>query len=522
MGQATIIESLGEGLYRVQLDYDLTPLNGELIRLQAAQDAHFVLLLKALQTLDMKRQATAEAVSASNAVLEQWKQALINETQENPPTLEPPEQNDPETGQPWEDTDRAQEPPFLAAINAARAAVSAPALSRNSQLDAAILALMRSVAATGRITHVDGSGYAAAGRVAAQGYAYDGEIGVGEALALGALSPSAAVQSILRATATKNALLNLAYTDAGVAYVYRSASPYSHHWGAIFATPGVFPTTESPEGDPAKTAADESGSALDKITVPTVSATQPGKLSAACALTQRAVNEERAADEAVKRLLVESMERNRRIEKLTALKTASLELMDLWMCRFIEDAPVGATVPTAEVPGYYDRKTTSRITVMNQRNDPDGLIPDQDLSYIERIVNLVPPGLASTGRLRHAEVMSDSAVFVNLALEPGHLKWRPIWRYGTLISVTGNVCSLLLDAVMARGNAECAALPVDETLELLNVPISYPPCHGEVFEAGDAVLVLFEGQQREHPKVVGFRREPRPCPGGRISWSQIA
>jgi len=33
--------------------------------------------------------------------------------------------------------------------------------------------------------------------------------------------------------------------------------------------------------------------------------------------------------------------------------------------------------------------------------------------------------------------------------------------------------------------------------------------------------VLFEGQNRDAPKVIGFRREPRPCPGGRTSWQQI-
>lgn len=523
MGQATILASLGEGLYRVQLDYDLTTLNGELARLQSAQDAHFAELLQALLTLDRARQATAEATSAANAVLEQWKQALINEANENPPPLVPPDPNDPGTGEPWVDPDRAQEPLLLDAINAARVSAGVATLSRVSQLDAAMLALMRTVAAQGRITHVDALGYGPEGRVAAQGYLYDEEIGVKEALALGASTPDSAVDSILRASDTKVALLHPDVSDVGIAYVYRAGSPYSHHWGAVFATPGAGPITAEFEENPAQAAADAAGAALDKIPVPTVSATQPEKLSAACALAQRALAEERAADAAVTQLLIDSGERSRRIDRLTALKAASLTPIEVWACRFIEDAPAGAVVSTAEPPGDYRRDTQARVTIMGQRNDPDHLVTDTSLSYTEHRVNLIPPSVAATGagRLRHAEVMSDAAVFVNLALEPGHLKWKPIWRYGTLTAVAGNLCSLTLDAIDSRGAEELPALPLDEVLTLSNVPISYPPCHGEVFEAGDAVLVLFEGQQRDHPKVVGFRREPRPCPGGRISWGQL-
>ena len=522
MGRATILSHLGEGLYRVQLAYDLTTLNGELARLEAAQTAHWGLVLKALASLDDARQSSAEAFAAVNAVLEQWKQALINETQQNPPPLEPPEPNDPETGEPWVDPDRAQEPPFLAAINAARTAASIPALSRDDRLDEAVRVLLRTIAATGRVTHADADGSAAGGRAWAQGYGYDMEIGVGEMLALGAITPEAAVQSGLRSSTTRAVLLNPDYTEVGVAYLYDERSPYTHHWGAIFAAPGDLPPTISPpQKDPAQTAADEAEATLQKIPIPTVANQSPEKLSAACGGAQRAAAAERAADQAVVRLQADFMARDQRITRLTALKAASLEPLDVWMCRFIEDIPEGAQVPTAEPPGDYRRETQAMITVMGQRNDPDHLIPDQYLSYTERQVNLIPPGLGESGRLRHAELMSDAAVFVNLAIEPGHMKWKPIWRYGTLTSVAGNTCSLTLDEITARGGDGLSELPIDVDLNLTNVPISYPPCHGEVFEVGDAVLVLFEGQQRDHPKVIGFRREPRPCPGGRISWEQV-
>jgi hypothetical protein len=41
------------------------------------------------------------------------------------------------------------------------------------------------------------------------------------------------------------------------------------------------------------------------------------------------------------------------------------------------------------------------------------------------------------------------------------------------------------------------------------------------FEVGDAVLILFEGYERDAPKVIGFRREPVKCPYQRTSWAEL-
>lgn len=65
---------------------------------------------------------------------------------------------------------------------------------------------------------------------------------------------------------------------------------------------------------------------------------------------------------------------------------------------------------------------------------------------------------------------------------------------------------------------EQSDLPLDEVVILSNVPIYYPPCHGRVFKKDDAVLVLFEGYARNQPKVIGFRREPKPCPR---TWNDL-
>ena len=517
MGQVTILENRGEGLYRARLAYDLTALNGELLRMESQQQEHFALMLRALNTLELARQATGEAREAMNAVIAQWQQALVDAINENPPILEPPEPNDPLTGEPWEDPDRAQDAPLFAAINAARVAAGVAEVARDGDLDTAIVKYLKTVAQSGRVTHSVGGNVQ--DRLWTYGYGYDPDVGVGELLAPGALTPAGAVETWKRLSVNRAHLHNADYTEVGVAYLYAPESPSSHWWGAVFAAPGDGPTTETPLTDPAQEEAETTDATLQKIEVPTIDTFQPEKLSAACGAFARARAADKAAEAAVQRLKTEYIERGNRIEKLTTLKTASEASMDVWACQYFDDIPVGDTVKSAEIPGDYRPESTSALTVMGQRDDPSGTIPDTYLSTVERAINIVPVG--TTGKLRHGETMSDAAVFVNLALEPGHLKWKPIWRYGTLTSVAGNFCSLILDEINARGGDELSELPIDVDLNLTNVPISYPPCHGEVFEVGDAVLVLFEGQQRDHPKVIGFRREPRPCPGGRISWEQV-
>lgn len=518
MGLATITQNIGEGLYKVWLDYDISKLDAEIARLEEDQTRYFSLLNKALDTLKDARRATGEANEAVSAVIEQWKNALITATQQNPPQLPPPVLNDPETGEPWVDPDRAQDTPLFDAINAARTTAGAPALSRVSEIDYAVRAQLRNIAATGSVSKLDGN-QDAGGRLWAFGYGYDAVVGARELLALGAVSPDDAVAQWLRLPENRAILLDDDYTDAGVAYLYAPESAYSHLWGAIFTAPGSLPTETEPEPDPAKDAANNAEGQLKKIEIPTVDTFQPSKLGEAAAALAKAAGVEKAADKAVEKLKIEYLERERRIVKLTALKAASEAEIHVWACRWWTDIPVGTQVQTAEVPGYYIDADILKTTTMGQRDDPTGTIPDTTVPYYERSFNIIKT-TADTGRLRHSEVMTDAEVFINLALEPGTLKWKPVWRYGVITARSGNYCALTLNSTESRGGDELSALPIDDVATLTNVPISYPPCNGAIFQAGDEVLVAFDGYDRDSPRVIGFRREPRPCLDGQISWEQ--
>ncbi|MBK8896889.1 MAG: hypothetical protein IPN66_06615 [Candidatus Competibacteraceae bacterium] len=73
---------------------------------------------------------------------------------------------------------------------------------------------------------------------------------------------------------------------------------------------------------------------------------------------------------------------------------------------------------------------------MGIRFDPEFRVPERQVSYYERKINLIPAGLP-TGQLRHALTMSGPALFLAVALEPGALRWKPCWRYGTITAKMG-------------------------------------------------------------------------------------
>jgi hypothetical protein len=234
---------------------------------------------------------------------------------------------------------------------------------------------------------------------------------------------------------------------------------------------------------------------------------EPDQLAEVSAAFAKAARRYTAAADAVARLELEKTECEDRIATLQQLKTIAETPIYAWACQYVTDLATGSTVFTAEVPGWY----------LHEGRAAEVVIDDQTVAYTERDVNLVPGD--SRSQLRHAEAMSAGLVFANLALEPGHLKWRPKWRYATVTARQGSTCAITLDTVDARtASGIGTGLDLNEALTFSNVPISYP-CPEEL-HANDVVLIQFDDQDRTKPRVIGFRREPRECPYGRVSWTQ--
>lgn len=96
-------------------------------------------------------------------------------------------------------------------------------------------------------------------------------------------------------------------------------------------------------------------------------------------------------------------------------------------------------------------------------------------------------------------------------------KHKPTFKQGRILSIntSADTCSIIFDNIKGdKGTlANNIKLSVNETgLTFNNVPIHYLDCNSEGFEVGDVVLVQFQTQAWENPKVIGFISNPRECP----------
>ncbi|MBN1828722.1 MAG: hypothetical protein JW884_06230, partial [Deltaproteobacteria bacterium] len=93
----------------------------------------------------------------------------------------------------------------------------------------------------------------------------------------------------------------------------------------------------------------------------------------------------------------------------------------------------------------------------------------------ERGTVLIRPGESAAydpardGVLRPSAALSPAGSFYNLAMKPGWQKWKPTYRFGTIASLAGDICSVVLEAA---ANSE-TGLSINQTNVLSNVPIGY-------------------------------------------------
>jgi hypothetical protein len=325
----------------------------------------------------------------------------------------------------------------LTAINAERATAGRDALSRANELDAAILRHLRYAAVTGQTTHYDTEGGGAA-RARKAGYNYDLTIGVGQIQSFGQRTAAATVAYWMRTSNDRARILDAAYTECGVAYVYAPKNPYTYLWGVLFATPGApLPEVED-DPDPAERAAKDSDAALERITLPTIETFEPDKLGAAAAELARAAQRVRVAETAVSKLRVEDWSRTQRLNELNALKTNTAAPVDAWCCRYIDDIPINAELWVAEVPGFPMPEATPRTVTMGTYSQTT----PRTVAYSERSINILPPQEDDFGTLHPVNNMTPSQAFLAAAMEPGVIRWKPLFRYAVIQAITGTTCTI--------------------------------------------------------------------------------
>lgn len=153
-----------------------------------------------------------------------------------------------------------------------------------------------------------------------------------------------------------------------------------------------------------------------------------------------------------------------------------------WCADLTED--LTGVVGTVEVPG-------ERGTVLIQPGYDGNAVYDSERDGV------LQPSMGGT----------SESVYFNWALRPGWQKWMPTYRFGTIISITGDNCSIRL----FNAQSSDQGLQLNQTTSLSNVSIEYMSCNGEAFSKGDEVLVQFVGQDWSNPKVIGFKDNPKPC-----------
>jgi hypothetical protein len=166
-------------------------------------------------------------------------------------------------------------------------------------------------------------------------------------------------------------------------------------------------------------------------------------------------------------------------------------IVPAWCADLTADMEVGTVVGTVETPGE-----TVPAGYVQIRPGFEGAA-----AFSEARDYMITPAAAA----------DPFGNFVNRCLMPGWQKWKPTFRHGTLTDIdseahTGDVSLDATNTSLPYGGHN-----VNAVASLSGVPIEYMECHSAAFEVGDHVLVQFDGQRWNAPKIIGFHDHPKGC-----------
>jgi len=147
--------------------------------------------------------------------------------------------------------------------------------------------------------------------------------------------------------------------------------------------------------------------------------------------------------------------------------------------------------------------------------DASGSVETIEINGEQPNILIAPEASSPKGdKLRHRLAMPGAATYYNAAILPGWQKWKPTYRIGTVTDIDreNDKCTVNL----SEAGSSAQGLEINQTDVLFDVPIEYMTCNSAAFDDGDEVVVLFDGQDWENPKVIGFRSNPKPCGPTRI------
>ena len=120
-----------------------------------------------------------------------------------------------------------------------------------------------------------------------------------------------------------------------------------------------------------------------------------------------------------------------------------------------------------------------------------------------------PAPVAADGKLVARAIQHPNQAFFNAAILPGWQKYLPTYRRGTITELDTELDTASVTLTDDKSSAQ--NLGINKVSELKNVPVKYMECNASAFEVGDTVVVQFDDQSWDKPKITGFVREPKPC-----------
>ena len=130
--------------------------------------------------------------------------------------------------------DRSFEARVIALINAERQRNGLGSLVEQSQITAAAREHSSDMACNGFFDHVSPKTDTVIQRVESLGYEYSV---IAENIAAGYATPEEVFQAWMNSNAHREYILDPAYTQVGIGYVYLSGSEYGNYWTAVYSSP---------------------------------------------------------------------------------------------------------------------------------------------------------------------------------------------------------------------------------------------------------------------------------------------
>lgn len=113
------------------------------------------------------------------------------------------------------------------------------------------------------------------------------------------------------------------------------------------------------------------------------------------------------------------------------------------------------------------------------------------------------------GALLDRTLLSPAQSFFNAAIFPGWQKWMPTYRWGTASDINDDADTMTVTLGPATSTAQDLSVNAEPVLR--DVPITYMECNSGAFFDGDRVIVQFENQSLDSPRVIGFLDNPKRC-----------